>query len=275
MKTIVVPVDFSGISRNAAEYAADLSSVIGTHLTLFHTCIIPQSFSEVPAPALSLSGLKEEAEKQMAILKDRLDFRTGGRIKIDTEIREGNVISELDRYCASIPVYAVVMGAESAGAFERFLFGGKTLSAMKQLSWPLIIIPPDVKFSSLRKIGLACDLKNVAESLPVREIESMVNEFNAELHVLHANKDSGDTFSDDQIAQTEWLRDLIGQLKPKYHFIKDADTEKAITDFAEQNGIDLLIIIPKNHGLGGKIFHQSLSKKLVLHAHTPVMAIHE
>ena len=65
------------------------------------------------------------------------------------------------------------------------------------------------------------------------------------------------------------------ELRPIYHFIKDDDVEKGLNEFAENNKLDLLIVVPKKHSLLGKIFQPSHTKQLVLHTHIPVMAIHE
>ena len=53
------------------------------------------------------------------------------------------------------------------------------------------------------------------------------------------------------------------------------DIEDGLGKYAKENKLDLLIVVPREHGLVGGIFHSSHSKKLVLHTHVPVMAIHE
>jgi nucleotide-binding universal stress UspA family protein len=275
MKTIVAPVDFSAISLNAADYAADLACVTGKDLSLLHVCMTPLSFSEVPAPAYSIAELVADAEEKMKELKEKIMFRIKDRIKVHTAVKQGGVVQEIDNYCAEVNPYAVVMGTESAGAFERFLSGGKTISAVRQLSWPLIVVPPEVKFASIRKIGLACDFRKVVETIPVREIEDLVKEFKAELHVLHVSTESGEAFSEVTIDESGWLQDILGELKPKYHFINDKDVEKGIAEFADKNDLDLLINIPKRQNLDIKIFQHSHSTRQVLHTHVPVMAIHE
>ena len=71
------------------------------------------------------------------------------------------------------------------------------------------------------------------------------------------------------------MQEMLRRMKPKYHFINEPVIEKGIIDFAEKNNLDLLIIIPKYHGLINRIFKYSHSKQLVLHAHIPVMSLHE
>jgi nucleotide-binding universal stress UspA family protein len=276
MKTIIAPTDFSAASLNAVNYAADLACVIGTNLSLLHVCPVTVSLSDVPSPAYSTAELVADAEEQMKLLKENILYRTKDSLKITTTIKQGDVVLAIDEQCHAINPYAVVMATESNAAFERFLFGGKTINAVRQLAWPLIVVPPSVKFTSLKKIGLACDLKNVIDTIPVKEIKNLVKEFHARLHVLHASSGADGALTAQTVEETGWLQEILGDLNPEYHFIKGGDDiEQSINQFAEENNLDLLIVIPKKHNLISKIFKHSHAKQLVLHAHVPVMAIHE
>ena len=275
MKTIVATTDFSAISLNAVDYAADMACMTGAHLTLIHVYALPIKINEVPIPAFSARELEINAKAKISKLKETLLDRTTDRIIIHTEVRPGDVLSELIQYCTKIKPYAIVMGAENASTLERVLFGGKTVVALRKIQWPLIVVPPLVKFKSIRKIALACDFREVVESVRAQEIKDLVKEFDAELHVLYVSEESPNTFSAETVEESGLLQELLGELNPKYHFLIDSEIEKAISDFAEENKLDLLIIIPKKHTLVARIFHGSHSKNLVLHTHVPVMALHE
>lgn len=275
MKSIIAPTDFSAISVNAVLYAADMACATGNSLVLLHVCPPPLVFSEIPASSYPAERTFAEAEQQIEELKESLSIRTGGHIPIITEIRQGNVVDEIGEYCSAHPAYAVVMGAERAGMLERILEGGKTITAINQLSWPLIIIPPEAKFTSIRKIGLACDFRKVVETIPTREIHDLATKFHAELHVLHVSNETGATFSPVTIEESAWLQDIIGDLKPVYHFINGTEIEKEVTAFAHTHNLDMLIVIPKRHNLVERIFGHSHSKRMALHSHIPVLSIHE
>ena len=62
---------------------------------------------------------------------------------------------------------------------------------------------------------------------------------------------------------------------PDFHYIDDPDIEEGINAFAETHGIELLITIPKKHKLLDKIFQRSHTRELAMHAHVPILAIHE
>ena len=275
MKPIIAPTDFSAVSLNAVNYAADMANLLGVHLNIFHVYAIPVPVSEVPVPVFNIQELESEARSRIDELKDRLITRTGGRIVISTEVRPGNVLSEIISWCKELKPYAVIMGAENTTTFERVLFGGKTVEALKQLEWPLVVVPPFVEFKNIRKIGFACDFREVVESVRVQEIRSIVEEFKAELHVLHVSEETGDAFSPETIEESALLNEMLTGLHPKYHFIKEANVEEALSNYAEKNNLDLLIIIPKTHNLISKIFQHRHSKQLVLHTHVPVLALHE
>lgn len=274
MKTIVATTDFTAVSQNAVHYAAELASVLGMKLSVLHVCGLPMSFSEVPAPTFDLVKAQAEAEIKLATIKENLEERTGGRLPVKTQVRVGDVIAEINDHCNALNPYVVVIGAETANAFERFLFGGKTITALKQLDWPLIIVPPNVKFSNIRNVALACDCKDVVETIPKSYIRTLLKDLHAQLHVLHIAKRDHDFISPEAEEEFDWLKEILSGMRPKYHIISGQPVEKSIAEFAENNKIDLLIVIPKKYNLLRDLLRHSYSKNLVLQTHVPVMAIH-
>jgi len=274
MKTIVSPTDFSEISKNAANYAADMALVLGTSLSLVHVCALPIATADGTVPSYPFEQLLSDAEKNMADLKDHLFERTRGMINIYTEVREGFIINEIQEYCTKVNPYAIVMGTESASFFERLMEGATTFSALTQFAWPVIIIPPGVVFSGIRKICLACDLNNIKDTVPIKELKNFVREFRSEFHVIHVDEDGG-SFTPDELSESAFLEELIGELHPIYHFKDGTEIEKTICEFAAKNDFDMLLIFPKKHSFINKIFQHSHSKSIVLQTRIPVLAIHE
>jgi nucleotide-binding universal stress UspA family protein len=271
MKTILVATDFSPAAFNAANYAADMALAINAGILLLHVYQIPVSYSEMPV-LMNLEGMQQIAEKDIFELKEELIKTRGGKPVIETEVRVGNFYNELKLVCESINPYTVVMGSQGTTAAERLFFGGHTVNAMKNLTWPLITVPVGSKFSSVKKIGLACDFDKVVDCTPVDEIKMLVKDFKAELHVV--NTGNKDYYEPEMVFESGLLHEMLAPVKPKYHFIIHNDTDEGIMDFAEKNEIDLLVVIPKRHSLLEQIIHKSHTKKIVLHSHVPVMALH-
>jgi nucleotide-binding universal stress UspA family protein len=274
MKTIIVATDFGDIAKNAVNYAKDLSVVMGYNLTIVHIVpfIIPTS--EVPSPITANGTLLGNAEKKLKILRDEIAASVNA-ISITYAVREGNFIHELSQLCEKTNTYAIVMGTEDTSGIDRLIFGNKTISAIKELLWPLIVVPGETKFNNIQKIGLACDFKDVVETIPVEEITALIQKFNATLHVIHVSEEDSNNYTPEEVEESGWLHQLLSNLNPKYHFLRGNKIEQLITEFTIENNLDLLIIIPKEHDFLSKLLNQSHSKKLVLQAHVPIMAIHE
>ncbi len=271
MKTILIATDFSATAENAANYASEMALTINANVLLLHVCHIPVSYNEIPV-VVTPADLVHGAEINLDNLKQRLINHTNRKLKIETEVRMGGFFGELETVCQRVKPYSVIMGSQGMAAAERLFFGSHTLYALKHLVWPLITVPPQAKFSSVKKIGLACDLNKVVDTTPVGEMKTLVNDFHAELHVLNTGKK--EVYNPELVFESGLLQKMQADLKPQYHFITSENTDDGIMDFAEKNHIDLLIVLPKRHGLLQKLLHRSHSKQLVLHSHVPVMALH-
>lgn len=275
MKTLVVPVDFSPAALNAANYALDFAHAIDASITLLYVCQVPVAVSEAPVAAVTIKEIVDDAEKKILEWKEDLVRKSGGTLKVYTEIREGYIAAQIEDYCKRVKPYAVVMGSNGNGGVERILFGSNTLSAIRSLSWPLIIVPRGAKFKVIRKVGLACDLKNVNEAVHADEIKKLLVAFKSELHILYVHTGDGKITGNKEIEGSEWLRDMFIELKPHFHFLNNVNIEAAVNEFAENNNLDMLIVIPKKHGLLASLFHRSEAKHIALNTHVPLLSIHE
>lgn len=275
MKTIIIPTDFSPVALNATNYAADMAIAINAEILLVNIYTIPVSYTEVPVAMISIEEMRKASEAELTDLKTSLEHITSGKIKIRIESRMGNTVDELENICNTIKPFVVIMGAKGKSGIENLLFGSTTLTAIRHLSWPIICVPPGKEYGTgIKKIGFACDFKEVRETTPVNQIKEMVNVFGAELHILNVDNNNKD-FRPETPEQTFKLHDLLKDINPTYQFINHPDVEDGINDFAEKNNMDLIIAIPKKHKLLDGIFKPSSTKQLIFQSHIPVMCLHE
>lgn len=272
MKTIIVPTDFSAASENALQYAIGLAKETGSSLLLFHAYQVPVNVGEVPIALMSVEELHHTADAKMQELKILLE-KNSPSIKIYTESILGDTIDELETLCEKTNPFAIVMGSHGAG-IEKVFFGSTTLKAIKQLCWPVIVVPPDCKYHHIAKIGFACDFKKVVENTPVHAILDLVQKFKAKLYVLNVDHNSKH-FKPDTPEQSLLLHTLLEQAAPEYFFIDNENTEQGIKNFAAENNLDIVIIIPKKHNAIEGLFKKSHTKQLVFSSHTPLMCVHE
>ncbi len=275
MKTIIIPTDFSPTATNAMHYGIDMAKAINASIILLHVYQVPVSYTDTPIVLISVEELKKEAEQKLEKLHKEVEHLTSGSIKIYTEARLGNIADEIENLCEKVKPFAVVMGSKGSSGIEKILFGSTTLTAIRHLTWPVICVPPGKLFANgIKKIGFACDFRNIVETTPADAIKTFVKEFGAELHVVNVDFHNKQ-FKPETPEQSALLHTLLEEVNPVYDFIEHKDIEDGLNEFAEKNNIDLLITIPKKHKLLDGLFKPSSTKQLVVQSHVPVMCIHE
>ena len=275
MKVIVVPTDYSAVAVNAMNYAIEMAQAVNSNLMLVHVYQIPVSLSnDVYVPIIGPEELQKINDERIQELKREVEHISSGKLKVYAEARLGNVVDELEELCKSLKPLAVVMGTKGESAGERIFLGSNTLMAIRHLTSPVIVVPPGAIFKGIKKIGLACDFKMVVESIPTELIRELVNTFHAELEVLNVDYNSKH-FKPDTPEQSLLLHTLLEDLKPKYFFINNPVVEDGISEFAENNNIDLLVVIPKKHKLLDSLFQKSHTRQLAFHSHIPIVSVHE
>ncbi len=275
MKTIIIPTDYSPVATNAMHYGIDMAKAVNASILLLHVYNIPVSYSDVPVLLISVEELKKNAEEKLAELKKEVEHITSGSLKVYTEARLGNVTDELEDICNKVRPFAVVMGTKGTSGIEKVLFGSNTLTVIRHLTWPVICVPPGKTFGTgIKKIGFACDFRDVVKATPAQSIKEFAKEFNAELHVLNVDYHNRH-FRPEAREESLLLHTMLEDAKPEYHFIEHKDIEDGINEFAEKNNLDLVISIPKKHKLLEGLFKTSSTKQLVFQSHIPVMCVHE
>ncbi|HUP13511.1 MAG TPA: universal stress protein, partial [Niastella sp.] len=61
----------------------------------------------------------------------------------------------------------------------------------------------------------------------------------------------------------------------EFYFIRQYDFFDAISQFADDKNIDLIVIVPRDRSFLSGLFKTSHTKKLAYHSHIPIVAIHE
>lgn len=275
MKTIIIPTDFSPTATNAMHYGIDMAKAIHASVILLHVYQVPVSYTDTPIVLVSVEELRKEAEQKLEKLHKEVEHLTSGSIKIYTEARLGNIADEIENLCEKVKPFAVVMGSKGSTGIEKILFGSTTLTAIRHLTWPVICVPPGKVYGNgIKKIGFACDFRNIVETTPANAIKTFVKEFGAELHILNVDYHNKQ-FKPETPEQSALLHTMLEEINPLYDFIEHRDIEDGLNEFAEKNNLDLLITIPKKHKLLDGLFKPSSTKQLVVQSHIPVMCIHE
>lgn len=275
MKTIIAPVDFSAASLSAARYAVDFARSLNGQVILFHASMLPSHVLVKPLNMTENPLTYNDATDRLFMLGEYLLKYADYKVKVDTVIKKGDLIPELENYCYTNKPYAIVMGSSGSTATENVLFGSKTLQAVKTLVWPIVVVPVNISFKNISKIAIACDLTSIAETVHTDLIKRLVKDLHALLYIVYVHTETESRISHEKADSSAILKDELAELGPEFHFIHHENLQQGLTDFSRRHNIDLLIMMPKKHKMLENLIFKSHSKQAILHAQLPIMCIHE
>ena len=269
MKAVLAPTDFSDVSVNAVKYAAGLAMSLDAELVLMHVNEYVFAYSDAGVVDFVM---EEHSDDKLAALEKQLLTHTEGKLRIKKYISSGQFQDELRSFCKTTQPFAIVMGThDELNGFDRLLMESQSVFASKSLDYPVIIVPRNATWHSISSVGFACDLKNIYH-IPAERIKDIQETFRAALHIVHISKNKQQ--EDKDAVQALLLQPSLMTNNTELHVIEHDDVEAGIEVFAKDFHIDLIILLAKDYGLIGNIFHKSQSKKMIMHPKMPLMILH-
>ena len=273
MKKIIACTDFSVNAKAAIEYAFSLAGYYGAELILAHSYLLPVPVSEVPPSADMYEQLKKDAEQELSKLQVELQARNN-KITITTHLENENLLLCLEGLNKKFSPDVVVLGIRGHRDFVEILVGNNTMKIINHLPAPVLVIPPEAIFGPVKKIAFACDFDKVVETTPLDLLKKLVEDFNAELHVINVDY-KNKNFTPDTPEESMLLDHLLYKMKPRYHCLESKDIGSAVEEFVQKNEMDMLITLPKKHSFFEKFFKGTSTRQLLYHTHIPLLCIHE
>ncbi len=261
MNTVIVPVDFSDTSLNAARYAVQLlSGHYGVNMILHHVYEKASQGGEMQA---RLESLKDE-------------LLSSGVVKINVLAEEGSdFIGELEKLARHQQADLIIMGITGRSAIGQTFIGSNTLKMVEKKVCPVLIIPPDAQYSVVNNVLLTSDFKNVGVSAPSVPIKKVLKTFRPNLHIINVDSEHYVALTEEYQAEREKLKQMFSEFNPEFYFLGLYNVDEAIHQFAHDKNVDMIIVIHKEHNLLSKMFVKSHTKKLAYHSSVPVLALHE
>lgn len=261
MTTVIVPVDFSQTSLNAVEYAANfLTGHYGASLVLYH----------------SYGKESEQAEKEQQLNDLMQKLSASHTVKMEVLLHnEDDFVEGLEKAARHRRADLIIMGITGKSAIKQVLFGSNTLKMAETKACPVLIIPEQAKFTSIKNVMLTSDFKDTRNSTPSAPIKDFLSVSRPQLHVVNVDKDHYVSITEAYENEKQELRKLLEEYNPEFYFMRLFELEEAINLFAKDKEIDLIIVVQKNHSFMDRLFKPSQTKKLSFHSELPILVIHE
>ena len=104
---------------------------------------------------------------------------------------------------------------------------------------------------------------------------SKLHKSDSNFHVLHVHNDEMDFTHSEPDETFKELVEKTGYGSLSFHQIDGENTRETINHFIETMPCDILAMATHHRSFFGKLFHSSLTKKMVNHSHIPVLTYYK
>ena len=292
---ILLGMDGSGESRDAARLATKLADGLDSELHLIHVEPIPSiyAYPEVVVHNPDLRADVDEAAERAS--REKLDAEVeavGGMDKIaGAHVAVGRPDAEIVRVAEEIGAGLVILGSRGLGPIKRALMGGVSDSVVRHAHCPVLVVRGGGRADADGPTVLAVDGSEESK-LATRAATELSAATKVPIHVMYVmpsaeqlygrhlySKDVRESLLEE--AKTEGRRFLDRRAEDirsgggavAQTYLGTGRPEEEIVDLAEK--IDAALVITGSRGLGGvrRALMGSVSNSVVRHAHCPVLVV--
>ena len=282
MKMILVPTDFSAPAENAAHYAIALAKMTKASVILCNAFKVPAEApmaTQVAWPLLDYTDMQQystsELDRQVEKLTDNLCENKSNEFCpiLSYESAMGTVCDVVDFLVKEKQIDLVVMGMAGAGGLVQFILGSNSRAMIKRLNYPVLFVPYEASFKKIRKIVFATDL-NIDDLEPLKFLIDIATCCNAMIVVMHITNYEDQKNKEDEHKLEDFFKAVstkVSYPKVKYEYVWNTDIDKGMAWMAEQNDVDMIAIVHRQHLLLDRIFNGSHTQKLARHTQIPLL----
>jgi nucleotide-binding universal stress UspA family protein len=271
MVNILVPTDFSDLSKVAVQYAVKIANKLGGNVTMLHVVNIQQTVRatmKMKVRSLErdlITHAKEDLENLLNEVSQHVETRQPIKYKV---VRGASFNESVRRAAKRLRTGLIVMGTRGASGLKKAIMGSNTASIIEISHVPVLAVPEKASFKSFRNVIYATDLKHLEKELNV--LVPYVEPFGSTIHVLHILKNGKDM---------EEIEERIEKAVQKTGYKKfvtlvtvDPDIDGAIDQYSAVCKADLLAMFTHELSFYEKLFDKSITRKMAFHSKTPLLA---
>lgn len=270
---ILVPTDFSELSKVAVFYAARLAKKLKADVILLAVININAS----AASSIRWEKLQEEmikiANEDAAKLIQQIKDEIKGKLSISYQYNVGFPVQDIiESFTVTNNIDLVIMGTKGATGLKKVLMGSNAAAVIDNSSKPVIAVPGEAVFKPIRKIVYATDMENLNDE--IRTVARFAQHFNAKVKVLHVIRgDSDKKFDTGQIAAG--LINITGYPDISFHVSRNDFTADEVDGFVLKEKADMLAMFTHKLDFYEKLFGKSITRQLAFHAHVPLLTFNK
>lgn len=269
MKRIVVPTDFSNLSRSAALYAIDLAAKTNGRVMIVSVIEVEPG----PSQLMNWKKLQDQMEKDVAqhsaqFMKELHGYAGGVSVSYTTLTGtpiQNKILEFADENHADL----IVTGTKGASGLKAVVLGSNTAALINKANIPVIAVPGDIKFNGFDRIVLATDMADLDKE--AKAVVKFSKDFDVQIDILHVSNIQHESRKHEELEAI--LRRMTGHKRLSIHVVSSENVVRSLNDYVQQHGVDLLVMFTHELGLFEKLFGKGHTREMAFQSEIPLLAI--
>lgn len=285
-RKILVPVDFTEHSKNAAYFALKLAFVYGAEIKLLHVFNSPIvdmiPFTDAASIQIdvdiSYQILQKNAKEQLLkFYHQLLEYAENNgmkNLKIGYSLREGFASYGIIDMCRRYKPGMVVMGTKSEGFRSTELVGSVATEVVEDTKIPLLVIPEKAvlkDLSEVKKVVYATRFDD-SDYIAIRKLINILSGFQVNISCASVTDDPDNPIIKGKVSSfRDYFKKVSKQISIDFDLIKGKDTAEAFKGYITGKSVNLFALTLRKRSLLARLFDPSLTRKMLSEADIPLL----
>lgn len=260
MKHIVVPVDLSGNSKVALQYAAHLASHSGANILIIHCySLLQKAVSYTLGSEIITKDPEKWIQKRIRRLK-----RRHPHVAFNYKILKEDVIESLKKLVEMRTTDLVVMGCQGAGENKETFLGSTAGAFVKTTEIPVLLVPPGYKFNGIEKVVFAAKNTFVRFMGALEPIIQINEIFKPHVQLLHLGTTS-EPVPEQSFSILQVINDITRYGNDNFN--------ESINEYLSQHRADLLCVMRRKRGFIEKLIGPARTPAAKFNVEIPILVL--
>jgi len=281
MSKIIIPTDFSEVSKNATVYGFFMAEKLGLSIELVHVLEIYKfaagtSEAELIStilPADNIIELEQSAAESFEKFISSISSEIVSKVSYTTKVISGNLVNEMVIASTDDNVSAIIIAVpEKQDLATRFT--NNTISAiLNEAVCPVITVPSAYnRDMDIKNVIVAIDF-NKAEIEMIQKFISLFSKFNPLLIITHISQKQIDFKTELKFAGIkQMIKEKINYDKISYVIKQNKNIVDGILDEITKQNANMLLMLKEHEGFFKSLFESSKTEKITHYLKIPMIS---
>ncbi|REL24046.1 universal stress protein [Rhodohalobacter sp. SW132] len=272
IKTILLPVDFSGYSAEAFTVSRQIASKTGATIILLH--VVEPPYNTATAIEGMLSIMEDNAKSKINQLIKKYSESGDTEVDIVPVVKHGRTVREIMKQADECSADLIVMGSKGQSGIERIVLGSVSSAMVAETNVPLFVLPAE-KSSRTPDFKRIIFTTNLREKDPenLRYVHSFAKFFAAKLDVIHVT----DHKDFDTILRVKGFRQVIRELNldppPEFTVLEHENSLVGLAEYISKHSRALLVMNRYKHSIVQKLLGVHHTEKFRRYSDLPILIL--